>query len=465
MQLVLSGSRIIAHGENFIAMGGTVINTETCKTYQNATIVECDGCPADIGSVGYEYHAGVFVPCAPYGKDNGNGTILVACEECGTPKDSGLRVDEIIGAKLKVTAPAECEVVCSCGDKTVKGVYKNGVFVCNLTDYGTWTVTASRWRGTIKETASSTLAVNVAQLYTMGFGTTINVTYPSGSTVTCSNGTITLTAPDTTGTCSFNVLALGKWTVKSVKDSQSASSTVAVAVGSTTKSVTLTYFAATIKVTYPAKSTCTCKNGSTTLTDTNTGTGTKTATFTVPNTGTWTITATATDGSGKTESTTVSITSDGQSKSVELSYGVLLFSAGNEYTDVTGGWTASGYTMSSGYPVVAGTNTGSLLKFYGVAEKMTLLGTNKSISFAGRTKLQIQANIVSTHESYPCLIVMVCSAKTGVTTSGATVIAQSSGTGSKTLTIDVSSVSSGYVVMFVSGAANYKAEVTEVKMI
>ena len=91
MQLVLSNNRVLAHGENFISMGGTVINTETNKVYQNATVAECDGCPSDIGVVGYEYHAGEFVPCAPFGK--GKGNIAVYCDDCKTPRDSGMSVD------------------------------------------------------------------------------------------------------------------------------------------------------------------------------------------------------------------------------------------------------------------------------------------------------------------------------------------------------------------------------------
>ena len=94
MQLVLSNNRVLAHGENFISMGGTVINTETNKVYQNATVAECDGCPSDIDTVGYEYHAGEFVPCAPYGK--GNGNIAVVCNnDCKAIKDSGIPLAEI----------------------------------------------------------------------------------------------------------------------------------------------------------------------------------------------------------------------------------------------------------------------------------------------------------------------------------------------------------------------------------
>lgn len=89
MQLVLSNNRVIAHGENFLAMGGVVINTETGDRYERATVAECGSCPSDIDTVGYEYHAGTFVPCAPYGK--GDGNVVVACnKDCKALKDSGI---------------------------------------------------------------------------------------------------------------------------------------------------------------------------------------------------------------------------------------------------------------------------------------------------------------------------------------------------------------------------------------
>lgn len=89
MQLVLSNNRVLAHGENFLSMGGVVINTETGERYDRATVAECEGCPSDIDKVGYEYHAGVFVPCAPFGV--GDGNVLVAChKDCKSIKDSGV---------------------------------------------------------------------------------------------------------------------------------------------------------------------------------------------------------------------------------------------------------------------------------------------------------------------------------------------------------------------------------------
>ena len=89
MQLVLSNNRVIAHGGSYMAFDGVVINTETGERYERATVAECDSCPSDIDTVGYEYHAGTFVPCAPYGI--GDGNVAVACnKDCKAIKDSGV---------------------------------------------------------------------------------------------------------------------------------------------------------------------------------------------------------------------------------------------------------------------------------------------------------------------------------------------------------------------------------------
>lgn len=99
-QIVISGNRILAHGEDcFLAMGGTVICPDTGKVYQNATVATVDTLPADIDSVGYEYHAGEFVPCAPFGV--GSGNMAVVCgEDCKAIKDSGIPLGRIMNVFL-----------------------------------------------------------------------------------------------------------------------------------------------------------------------------------------------------------------------------------------------------------------------------------------------------------------------------------------------------------------------------
>lgn len=94
-QLIVSGNRILAYGEDcFTTMGEMVKCSNTGNEYPNATVVTCEEFPADIGKVGYEYHAGQFVPCAPFGE--GMGNIAVICDACNTMKNSGIPLTDIV---------------------------------------------------------------------------------------------------------------------------------------------------------------------------------------------------------------------------------------------------------------------------------------------------------------------------------------------------------------------------------
>lgn len=90
---------------------------------------------------------------------------------------------------------------------------------------------------------------------------------------------------------------------------------------------------AVIAVTYPAGSTCTCANGTKTYTAKDTS---GQWIFRIPSAGTWTVTAT--DGTN-TKTQEVSITAEQQAEKVTLAYwSGELYDAGNQYTDITGGW-------------------------------------------------------------------------------------------------------------------------------
>lgn len=94
---------------------------------------------------------------------------------------------------------------------------------------------------------------------------------------------------------------------------------------------------AVIAVTYPAGSTCTCANGTKTYTAKDTS---GQWIFRIPSAGTWTVTAT--DGTN-TKTQEVSITAEQQAEKITLAYwNGELYDAGNQYTDVTGGWVRHG---------------------------------------------------------------------------------------------------------------------------
>lgn len=159
----------------------------------------------------------------------------------------------------------------------------------------------------------------------------IIVTAPTGSTVTCKMGSTTKTASEKNGTWTFSGLDIGTWTITATKGSSIATQDVDIT-RLTVEYVTITYFSATINVTYPAGSTCTCSDGTTTLTAPNTS---GSWTCIVYNAGTWTVSST--DGD-KSKSTDVVITTDGQTESVTLQYITYLFKDGETYDSLTGGW-------------------------------------------------------------------------------------------------------------------------------
>lgn len=78
--------------------------------------------------------------------------------------------------------------------------------------------------------------ITVAAVYAV-----ISVTYPSGSTCTCTNGSKTLRAKDTSGKALFVIPSAGTWTVKAVKGSQSASKAVSITAEGQVATVTLMY--------------------------------------------------------------------------------------------------------------------------------------------------------------------------------------------------------------------------------
>lgn len=88
----------------------------------------------------------------------------------------------------------------------------------------------------VGEGVFTTGIVTVAAVYAV-----IGVTYPSGSTVTCTNGSKTLTAKDTSGRAMFVIPSAGTWTVTAVSGSKSTSKAVSITAEGQVETVELTY--------------------------------------------------------------------------------------------------------------------------------------------------------------------------------------------------------------------------------
>lgn len=257
-----------------------------------------------------------------------------------------------------------------------------------------------------------------------GSGGTLTVTAPANVTVTVSKDGKTKTKNSgTSGVVVFKGLASGTWTLTITDGSQTSSKPVVVTADYST---VIAFFTATIDITYPAGSTCTCSDGTTTLSAPDTS---GTWACIVPNAGTWTVTSTS---GTETDSKAVTITTDGQSTSVELSYALFLFKPNAPSGIIAGEWEMPG---NSTVTAEAELTVKSVNNYNG----------NRAIS--ARTKGQIDLTEYSTLQA-------TCKASGGSNTklevySGSSAVASAAiGADLTTVTVDISALSGLHSIGF-----------------
>lgn len=143
------------------------------------------------------------------------------------------------GGTLTVTAPANVTVTITKDGKTkTKNSGISGVVVFKGLASGTWTVTITDG----SQTSSKPVVVTADYSTVIAFfAATINITYPAGSTCTCSDGTTTLSAPDTSGTWACIVPNAGTWTATSTSETETDSKAVTITTDGQSTSVELSY--------------------------------------------------------------------------------------------------------------------------------------------------------------------------------------------------------------------------------
>ena len=257
-----------------------------------------------------------------------------------------------------------------------------------------------------------------------GSGGTLTVTAPANVTVTVSkDGKSKIKNSGTSGVVVFKGLASGTWTVTITSDGKTAQKNVVV---TTDYSTVIAFFAATINITYPAGSTCTCSDGTTTISAPDTS---GTWACIVPNAGTWTVTSTS---GTETDSKAVTITTDGQSTSVELSYALFLFKPNAPSDIIAGEWEMPGNSTVAAEAEL-------------VVKSVNNYNGDRAIS--ARTKGQIDLTEYSTLQA-------TCKASGGSNTklevySGSSVVASTAiGTDLTTVTVDISALSGLHSIGF-----------------
>ena len=145
------------------------------------------------------------------------------------------------GGTLKVNAPPLVAVTITnkAGKTKIKTANADGMAIFKGLASGKWNVTIVNSDG-----KPTTITADVQTEYTITiafFSATINVTYPAGSTCTCTDGVTTLTAPDTSGTWACIVPNVGTWTVSCTDGTKSKSADAAITTDGQSVSVTLKY--------------------------------------------------------------------------------------------------------------------------------------------------------------------------------------------------------------------------------
>lgn len=277
-----------------------------------------------------------------------------------------------------------------------------------------------------------------------GSGCILTITAVASETVAISkNGKSKSKTADSKGVAVFRGLDTGKWTITIVRGGVPITRVVAVTAD---YSVAIPLFAATINITYPSGSTCTCSDGTTTLSAPDTS---GTWACIVPNAGTWTVTSTS---GAETDSKAVTITTDGQSTSVELSYALFLFKPNAPSDIIAGEWEIPGN----------GTVTAEAEL---TVKSVNAYGNDRALS--ARTKGQIDLTEYSTLQA-------TCKASGGSNTklevySGSSAVASAAiGADLTTVTVDISALSGLHSIGFGGSHTAYLTityTATEIKLV
>lgn len=275
-------------------------------------------------------------------------------------------------------------------------------------------------------------------------GGTVSVKIDTGSLVTLTKGDKTKSATaDSSGWAVFKGLDSGLWKIVATLNGQTATDSTLVELN---KAVHLTYFTATINITYPAGLTCKATNGSTVLTAPDTS---GTWACTVDKEGTWTITA-----GDLTE--TVTLTTTGETTTVILARWIVkngvLTDIGLTNPLIAGRNVTP--TQETGYVAIKNATSNSVL---GVASGQTF-----DLTAARKIVADIDVTTVGSSGSYTQydginLVTSKAISAADVTKSVANMTAYldadhiANTTGRKTLELDVSGLTGSHYVGFAIG--------------
>jgi len=251
-----------------------------------------------------------------------------------------------------------------------------------------------------------------------GTGCTLTITAPAGAAITVANkaGKVKSKTVGANGLVVFRGLTEGTWTITITHGTDTASKTVEIKADYQAE---ITFFSATINITYPAGLACTATDGVTTLTAPDTS---GTWACVVPNAGAWTVKL----STGFVEKVTVG--ASGESHTVDKWY---VYKDGDQYTDLTGGWVKKSGTAS----ITFGDNMITIDSKTSSNQPRAKVHTTNSINLSGFTSLKANITIKQYNTT-------VSSASAGVHNSSGKDLASTSTKSDAIVSVDISSIES-----------------------
>ena len=227
--------------------------------------------------------------------------------------EHSIDINEFV-ATINITYPVGSICTITRRGKTYTAPDTSGSWICNVYNSGEWTVTSTTDDLSATEIVTLNTDKQTATVTLKYFESVVSITYPAGSVCTVSNGHKTYTAPDTSGAWFCVLNYPGTWIITCNDGTDTGSTAVSIVHDGQVVSAIVSYFKATINITYAEGSVCTCSYGDISYTAPDTS---GSWVCDVPCAGTWLIAAT---DSNVSRSETVTIVEDEQVVDVDLKF-------------------------------------------------------------------------------------------------------------------------------------------------
>lgn len=257
-----------------------------------------------------------------------------------------------------------------------------------------------------------------------GSGEALLVNAPAGASVTATDGSRTLTKiADSAGRVIFNKLAFGTWTISITDGDNTDSKEIEIM---PYYKAGLSFFKATIHITYPAGIVCTVTDGTTTLIAPDT---TGIWDCIAPNAGTWT----AKLKTGLEE--TVTLTISGEEATINKWY---VFKNGDQCINITGGWAI---VKKKSPDAVFDDNKFHASMPSSTNQPAALITTNNALNLTGFKTLCASANMTKSYNSTISQLTLgVSTSKRADASNNSQMQTVGHGAGMKNMAYDISSL-------------------------